>query len=509
MKTRFRFVRRAPRACWFVWPLLLLLAPLGARADALRALVVGGGPNPQNNQAAIESNVHYLLRLLPREAACTVHFADGDPKHATVVFEAETKEAPAGERVLALLLQRRGMAPQTVLRFRAPSLPRLDGAAKKAEVAASFERLRAENGTPDRPLLLYFTGHGSKARDGNLHNNVFDLWDGALSVREMAAHLARVPARQPVTLVMVQCFAGSFGNLLFGDGDPQGALLDRDIAGFFAATPDRMAAGCTPAIDEAEYHDFSSYFFAALTGRDRVGRPVTGADYSRDGRVGMDEAFAYTLIHDASIDVPVCTSDVFLRRVVSTPEAEVFRTPYSQVTAWASPAQRAALEALSRSLKLSGEDRGEVAYRRFRGVDPSQGRENPLRAAYRRFTRAREEARRPLLARWPDLYDEASSGYAAARKEALALVERQIKQGKLKELLDAKRLFDAAREARYQKELADARQLRFVRLFKSVVLAHTLRESGDAAMKRRLERLLAAESRTLLPPAEKTPSKDA
>ena len=53
-----------------------------------------------------------------------------------------------------------------------------------------------------------------------------------------------------------------------------------------------MAAGCTPEINEAEYQDFSSHFFAALTGRDRVGRAVTGADYNQDRRVSMDEAFA-------------------------------------------------------------------------------------------------------------------------------------------------------------------------------------------------------------------------
>ena len=504
MDIRFRSVRRAPRASRSVWLLLLLLAPLAARAEAPRVLVVGGGPNPRNNQAAIESNVRYLLRLLPREADYTVHFADGNPKRATVLFEGPTGGRSDAERVLALLLQRRGSSPDAALKFRTPSLPRLDGAAKKAEVAASFERLRGDNGAETRPLLLYFTGHGNKGPGGNLQNNVFDLWDGTLSVRELAAHLARVPAGQPVTLVMVQCFAGSFGNLLFEGGDPQGALLDRDIAGFFAATPDRMAAGCTPAIDEAEYHDFTSYFFAALAGRDRVGRPVAGADYNHDGRVGMDEAFAYTLIHDASIDVPVCTSDVLLRRVVPTPDADVFGTPYSTVKGWASPAQRAALDALSGSLKLSGEDRGRVAYDRFRGGDPSARGESPVRAAYRRFARAREEARRSLFSRWPGLREAAPSGNAAARRQALAFVERQIKDGKLKELLDAERRLEAAGEASYQDELVDARRLRFVRLFKSVVLAHALREGGDAAMKRRLERLLAAEGRTLLPMEGKT-----
>src|SRR5262249_52445837 len=162
-----------------------------------------------------------------------------------------------------------------------------------------------------------------------------------LSVRELARHIARLPASTPVTLVMVQCFSGAFGNVIFEGGDPQGQWTGRDIAGFFAAVNDRMAAGCTSAINETEYHDFTSYFFAALTGRDRVGRRVTGADYNGDGRVGMDEAYCYTLANDQSIDVPICTSDVFLRRFVSHNDRELFRTLYRDVRAWATPAQRA------------------------------------------------------------------------------------------------------------------------------------------------------------------------
>src|SRR5581483_7127147 len=114
--------------------------------------------------------------------------------------------------------------------------------------------------------------------------------------------------------------------------------------------------------NEAEYRDFTSYFFAALTGQDRVGRPVTGADYNHDGRVGMDEAYCYALANDDSIDVPVCTSDVFLRRFVPPTDAQVFQARFSQAQAWAPPAQRAALDALSDWLHLQGEDRLKVGY---------------------------------------------------------------------------------------------------------------------------------------------------
>jgi hypothetical protein len=170
---------------------------------------------------------------------------------------------------------------------------------------------------------------------------------------------------------MVQCFSGAFGNLLFEGGSPAGALVEHRIAGFFAAVPERLSAGCTPALDEATYKDFTGYFFAALTGQDRLGRPVSGADYDHDGRVGMHEAFAWTLIHDESIDTPVCTSDAFLRRFVPMPDAEIAATPYSAVESWATPGQRAALTALSATLGLTGDDRLRGAFDRVRSIRPN------------------------------------------------------------------------------------------------------------------------------------------
>ncbi len=167
---------------------------------------------------------------------------------------------------------------------------------------------------------------------------------------------------------MVECFSGSFGNLLFENGDPNAPLTHRDLCGFFASISARPAAGCTPEINEADYRDFTGYFFSALSGRSRLGQPVTGADYNHDGKIGMDEAFASTLIHDNSIDTPVCTSDVFLRRFVPDEGFSFVRTPWTDLNAWATPAQRAALDALSTDLHEQGEGRLRVTYALFQRI---------------------------------------------------------------------------------------------------------------------------------------------
>ncbi len=329
-------------------------------AQKLQVLVVGGGPSPKYNQVAIESNVRYFDRVKPANTEMRVLFTDGNPKSENVLCQGE------GGKTY----------------YRAPNLPRQDGPAEseavRNQLAQLADRLRKD---PGAPAFLYFTGHGSPNERSRLENNHFDLWDKqTLSVTDLAGDISQFPKETPVTLLMVECFSGSFGNMLFEGGLPDAPLADRKICGFFASVQQRPAAGCTPNVNEEDYRDFTGYFLAALTGKDRMGRDVRGADYDKNGRVGMDEAFAYSLVNDTSIDTPVCTSDVFLRRFVPCQDAEVMSTPFSQVRTWARPAQLVALDGLAKSLQLDGEGRMKAAYEEFLGnkVDSEKPRDTRL-----------------------------------------------------------------------------------------------------------------------------------
>lgn len=317
------------------------VADVGPPAPPLRVLMLGGGPDLSHNQAAIESNVRYVSRLLPPRAGNRILFFDGKPQSKDVLCE-----------------DSRGRQY-----YRMPHLPRLDGPNTLPAIKAEFKTLAS--GPAGAPVLIYATGHGSPGGE-TLDNNDYDLWNGGyLPVKTLASRIKTLPESAPVTLVMVECFSGSFGNLLFENGDPKAPLINRDLCGFFASISARPAAGCTPEINEADYRDFTGYFFQALSGRSRLGKPVTGADYNHDGKIGMDEAFAYTLIHDDSIDTPVCTSDVFLRRFVPDAGFSFIQTPWPELTAWATPAQRAALNALSADLHEQGRGRLWDAYALF------------------------------------------------------------------------------------------------------------------------------------------------
>jgi hypothetical protein len=364
--------------------------------SSLRVLMVGGGPDQKHNQVAIESNIRYVYRLLPAGAPVRVLFTDGNLQSENVQCQGDDKK----------------------IFYRTPQLPRLDGPSKSGAVRTELDGvvsdLRARSSSR---ALLYFTGHGSPNPASQFNNNHYDLWDkDRFTVQDLAGAIKTFPKNTPIVLVMVQCYSGAFGNVLFEDGDPTLGLIDQHICGFFASVPQRPAAGCTPEINEAEYKDFTSYFFAALTGTDRVGRTVTGADYNHDGKVVMSEAFDYALFHDDSIDTPVCTSDTFLRKFVKTTDDEIFKTPYSKARSWATPGQLAALEGLSKLLDLSGDDQ--------------------LTTAHDLFVNTKVDSM----------------------------------------------------------EIHDVRLIRFVRLAKSIILAHTLNASGDRSTKARFADLVKAEA---------------
>ncbi len=342
-------------------------------AAPLRVLIVGGGPDKSHNQIAIESNVRYVRRLLPPASSVRTLFADGNPHTVNVQY----LDANANPR------------------YRASDLGDIDGPSRLTAFHSALKELSSQG---QGPLLLYFTGHGSPDDTGDYTDNAYDMWsDDELTVKGLATSLKTLPAETPVTVVMVQCFSGAFGNLLFQNGDTNGAALDRPLCGFFASVPQREAAGCTAEVNEADYHDFTSYFFAALTGHSRLGKTVTGADYNGDGTVGMNEAYDYTLLHDISIDTPTCTSDIFLRRFVPTTDDAVFRSPYSTIRNWAAPGQRAVLDGLSSQLKLAGEKRLQYAYSVFRRRTASEG-DDDEEAVTARWTRLVRCAKSVVLA---------------------------------------------------------------------------------------------------------------
>ena len=479
---------------------LIFVAARSSSAIPLHALTVGGGPEPSMNQFAIESNVRYLDRLLKDVPDKTILFADGNRQTPSVAFLQATPELSDEETAFRWIFDESFDEPE-ITRFRVPQIAQIDGPSKKASVQNALAALSQKR---DGQFLLYFTGHGEPNRAARrrggadaFENNLFDLWRGeTLSVKELAASLKALPTDKPVVLVMVQCFSGAFGNLIFQDGDASKPVVDRNFCGFFATVKERPAAGCTPEINEAEYHDFTSYFFAALSGRDRLNRPISGADYNGDGLVGMNEAFAYSLINEPSIDIPVSTSDVYLRRVIDVPIEEVASASYGHLLGTAATWQKAALEGLSRRLKLSGDDRTRKVHQelenRVRGNVARGAMDWPAALLARR-----SDIRAALQQKFPDLKaDPKTPFYAAARRAALRDMKKYSRQ--TEQLLDSVQNAADGMDNEEKQEAREAMLYRFLRMARTLALEEALRTKGQPAQKAFFARLRSAEARNPL-----------
>src|SRR5579871_731254 len=202
----------------------------GPESSPLRVLIVGGGPEVAHNQVAIESNVRYVGKLLPKGSRQTTLFADGDPRHATVLYMDDLEAQSPEERVMTLLMEGSDSEFNQTLQMRKPNLGApLDGPSKQESIASAFQKISQEDDPISHSLLIYFTGHGSP-NNRDRENNVYDLWGKGenINVRELARQIGKLPENRPVAIVMVQCFSGAFGNLIFEGGDPSGPPVSRD-----------------------------------------------------------------------------------------------------------------------------------------------------------------------------------------------------------------------------------------------------------------------------------------
>jgi Caspase domain len=326
-------------------------------------LVLGGGGAPSYNEIAIEKNVLYFQRTMK-----TLGF---DPSQATILFA----NGNDGRETVRYLDANR------LEQFKAPNIPYLQATATVDNLRQSLQQIANASGSDRRPLFFYFTGHGSHNREDE-NNNKMILWnEQRLTVREFATFLDRLPPSKPVVTVMVQCYAGAFANsLVYENGDPQAKIANRHRCGFFATTKSLPSVGCTAEVNEADYRDYSSSFFAGLSGTNRIGQRVASADYNQDGRVSYLEAHAFAKIDERAADVPISTSESWLQSQLSeTATANLLdQQSLSKLLATARPEQRFVVQSLAKQLNF---DRSKNYRDNYDLVEPSVT-EDELKSTY-------------------------------------------------------------------------------------------------------------------------------
>lgn len=275
-------------------------APAPAEPARLHVLALNGGGTPAQNYQSHLLHVQYLHAMMERLGVApermTVLASDGEDPGLDLATRDLQPEVDfwllEGSRLEAPLRTPVVLANST-----------LPGASLRPATRAELRRWFAERRTalePGDTLLLYVTDHGTRAPDqADRLETAITLWgkEEKLTVRELADLLRELRPGVRVVTVMSQCYSGGFAALARPSGE---ALPDGSVCGFFSSTHDRPAYGCYPE----------------NRGRDNVGHSFHFLDaLARSG--DLLEAHRETLVHDATPDVPLRTSDVWLADVMA------------------------------------------------------------------------------------------------------------------------------------------------------------------------------------------------
>ena len=275
-------------------------------------MIWGGGYSASGNEVSLESNVRYLLRQkdaigLGKFRTKTL-FSDGMDRARDLKYIDPSFTVPEPNLILAEIF---GSTRGIYDHYRNNHL-KADGASSIKEFDNWLKDVNSSSKKTSN--LIYFTGHGGKGEKKTPYNTATYLWNNyKFKVSDFTKKLNSLPSDQTFILVMVQCYSGGFANYIFREGDSKKGLHPQVRAGFFATVHDRVAAGCTPDIREENYQEYSTHFWEALCGESRIGKKIQKPDFNGDGSTSLTEAHAYVVIHSNTIDIPIKTSDVFLR----------------------------------------------------------------------------------------------------------------------------------------------------------------------------------------------------
>lgn len=471
-----------------VLALLAWLAAAPVRA-ADHVWLIGGGYDPDSSQAQIEQNILWVSQLLhaPGARAVRTYFDDGDD--------------PANDVKELLPLRSGDLEPVRRLyayghiagyRFRNHALPRVDGSTERTQLTAKLEQEIAGLKAGDR-LLIVFNGHGTRSRRDPGSNRLW-LWKGtSLDVRELDALLGRVPPEVSVRFVFTQCYAGAFARLAPGP--------DGNRCGFLAEAEDRQAEGCAAGVDANDYRDYTTYFFAALSGRTRLGKPLpVNPDLDGNGQVSFYEAHLYALRTGESADLPRATSEAFLERW------QPWYADWKAILGFSNDASpdsvytRLAAELMA-ALDLPTEERAlRRELRRLRTAEAVETRKlvRRQRELLGRIGVIQRDIRKTVSGRWPAierLVREGKAGENSVSLEETAVFIRS--QSRFAELVQAQDEHAANEEALLASERRVTRLDKVERLRKLARLQSRFTTQASAADRESYEKLLACERQGL------------
>ena len=498
--------------------------------ESAQILILGGGYSASGNQISLESNVKYFQRIKPilqlEEKISHTYFADGNDSGRDIQFFDPKFVIPEINQIMAELFGKsNGLANQ----YRSNSL-NPDGSSSVQSVDRWFKLLK--NSDLREKSLLYFTGHGGKGESKKLFNTSIYLWNNAkIRVSELVRKIETLPKQKPIILVMVQCYSGGFSNVIFKEGDPKKEFIERPTAGFFSTLQSRVAAGCTPDIREENYHEYSTYFWEALSGRSRLGKKITKPDYNGDGKTSLLEAHSYVSIHSNTIDIPVKTSDTLLRKYLTSTKTEtkvkkenegllgkliqklefadqnetssvkkLDQIKKSEFLLWATPEEKAVFLGLSENLKLK-EDYPAIEIKKL--LEDLKKEKEAIEKERKKATDQKNKFREELRKKIKGVFPEVANPYHPVVSEILSTEKSQsilniINQNDFwKKILIEKGKIKSFENQKFLIEKKEVKLMRLRRCLENIKMLNTLVKSDKLEQQKNFQKLQELERLTL------------
>lgn len=474
---------------------MALLSALPASAPARAAdpvvIQIGGGDWIGDSQGQIEANVRWLSRILPRVSAdVTTYFGAGNSGLPDVAYwDPRLNAGP-----LSALARVYAGPRDSRLVTRPNRVPDVAGSTRRDSLVPALAR-RLQALPADAEVFLVYNGHGG-LNWGDPSTNYLRLWDRTrLTVPEMDRLLDQAPAGATLRFVLPQCYSGAFQGLIDDEGSTGGSQA-QTRCGFFAQSAFAESEGCSLNVDAESFRDYTTTFFAPLTGRTRQGDPLpVDPDGDGDGLLSYREAHLYALRVADSKDIPRSTAEAFLLdwrpwflRWASLSRAEA--SPY-----WAVAQDIARRGGLPEG--LGGDTLRPARTERRAEVDRLSAE---MTALAEEMEGVRKGLERELRARWPALAHPYSVAYRRLLETDLAAIDGFLRgnpafdrlvthQDRLLALSDrrlqAERALAVVEKVRHLKDLAR--------------LEHALRLFGSPGSKATYARLLACEDAAMAP----------
>jgi len=276
--------------------------------------IIGGGPKKENSQIQIERNVKWASEIIKNKSEnfnLKIFYSDGDNPTPDVINFLDRNKSYSDKYLLDMVFGSAEFYPSeytnhTILEHAGSTHPDILIPALKKD----FSTLKES----DSALILY-NGHGwGNSDDYGL--STLRLWtEAGFTAYDFEKLLNNINDKTPVRFILTQCYSGGFSSVIHPEARGDTMALKGNRCGFMAESATREAEGCSSSLKVGEYRDYTTYMFAALDGKTRLGDALAyDPDLNADKRVSLRGAHLYTLVNAYSTDLSRSTSEYYLEK---------------------------------------------------------------------------------------------------------------------------------------------------------------------------------------------------